>query len=342
MSSIERLLIANRGEIAIRIHRACADLDIRSIAIYSHEDRYSLHRFKADEAYPLGDAGEPVRSYLDIERILDVAREARADAVHPGYGFLSENADFARAVRDGGPALRRTSARGPRAASATRCCARERGRGARGCPLIPGSAPLELGRGGARRSRAAEIGFPIMVKAAGGGGGRGLRPDRERPATSSRSPTSRRAARRASAFGNDAVFLERLLEGQPKHIEVQILADGHGNVAHLYERDCSIQRRHQKVLEVAPAQNLDPELRRVGFATSAVEFSRSVGYVNAGTVEFLVEGDEHFFIEMNPRIQVEHTVTEEVTDVDLVCVADPASPSRCDARATSASGRKRS
>ena len=310
MSGIERLLIANRGEIAIRIHRACADLGIRSIAIYSHEDRYSLHRFKADEAYPLGDAGEPVRAYLDIDRVLEVARETGADAVHPGYGFLSENADFARAVRDAGLQFV-----GPPAEVLERLgdkvMAREAAEQA-GLPFIPGSEPLESVE--EAHARAAEIGYPIMVKAAGGGGGRGLRiaqnPDELAVAFESAKSEA------GGAFGNDSVFLERLLQ-RPKHIEVQILADSHGNVVHLYERDCSIQRRHQKVLEVAPAQNLDPTLR-MALCESAAEFSRSVGYVNAGTVEFLVEGDEYFFIEMNPRIQVEHTVTEEVTDVDLV------------------------
>ena len=310
MSDIERLLIANRGEIAIRIHRACSDLGVRSIAIHSYEDRYSLHRFKADEAYPLGDAGEPVRAYLDIDRILEVARESRADAVHPGYGFLSENADFARAVTAAGmkfvgPPPEVLSRLGDKVA------AREAAEEA-GLPLIPGSPPIESVEEAA--ATAERIGYPIMVKAAGGGGGRGLRiartPDELRVAfESARSEAG-------SAFASDDVFLERLLEN-PKHIEVQILADGHGEVVHLYERDCSIQRRHQKVLEQAPAIGVDPALRE-RLCNAAVEFSRSVGYQNAGTVEFLVEGDEFFFIEMNPRIQVEHTVTEEVTDIDLV------------------------
>jgi pyruvate carboxylase len=310
MEAMERLLIANRGEIAIRIHRACADLGLRSIGIYSHEDRYSLHRFKADEAYPLGDAGEPVRAYLDIARILEVAREAGADAVHPGYGFLSENADFARAVQAAG--LRFV---GPPPEVLERLGDKVRARTAAeaaGLPLIPGSAPI--GSVDEAHARAAEIGYPIMVKAAGGGGGRGLRIANDPDDLAVAFESARSEAR--TAFGNDAVFLERRLQ-RPKHIEVQVLADGSGDVVHLWERDCSIQRRHQKVLEIAPAPNLDPALRRT-LCDSASAFARSVGYQNAGTVEFLLDGDEYFFIEMNPRIQVEHTVTEEVTGIDLV------------------------
>ncbi|MEZ4215718.1 MAG: pyruvate carboxylase [Myxococcota bacterium] len=310
MAPIERLLIANRGEIAIRIHRACADLGIRSIAIHSHEDRYSLHRFKADEAYPLGDAGEPVRAYLDVGRILGVAREARADAVHPGYGFLSENATFAAAVRRAG--LRFV---GPTPELLEQLGDKVRAREAAeraGLPLIPGSPPVATLE--EARAQAEAIGYPLMVKAAGGGGGRGLRIARTPRDLEVAFGSARSEA--GSAFGNDAVFLERLLE-RPKHIEVQILADEHGDVVHLWERDCSIQRRHQKVLELAPAPHLDPDVRRA-LCESAVAFARSVGYRNAGTVEFLLEGDEFFFIEMNPRIQVEHTVTEEVTGIDLV------------------------
>jgi pyruvate carboxylase len=305
---LRRLLVANRGEIAIRVYRACTELGIRSIGIYAHEDRYSLHRFKADEAYQVGEAGEPVRSYLDIARILEIARRAEVDAIHPGYGFLSERADFARAVQAAGmvfvgPPPEVLEQVGDKVAAR---------RAAAGLPLVPGTPPI-AGADDARRA-AREIGFPLMVKAAGGGGGRGLRVARDESELDAAYESARREA--ASAFDNDAVFLEKLVL-RPKHIEVQVLADGYGKVVHLYERDCSIQRRHQKVLEVAPAPELDPALRE-RLCADAVRFAKQVGYRNAGTVEFLVEGDRHFFIEMNPRIQVEHTVTEEVTGIDLV------------------------
>jgi pyruvate carboxylase len=307
---IQRLLVANRGEIAIRVHRACAELGIRSIGIYAHEDRFSLHRFKADEAYPLGEAGEPVRSYLDIAKILEIARRAEADAVHPGYGFLSERADFARAVREAGlvfvgPPPELLEQMGDKVAA--RAAAE-----AAGLPLIPGTPPLASVQ--AARVAAREIGYPVMVKAAGGGGGRGLRVVNDASELDAAYDSARREAH--AAFGTDDVFIEKLLIG-PKHIEVQILADQHGGVAHLFERDCSIQRRHQKVLEVAPAPGLDPGLREK-LCETAVRFARHIGYQNAGTVEFLLADGQFYFIEMNPRIQVEHTVTEEITGVDLV------------------------
>jgi pyruvate carboxylase len=307
---IRRLLIANRGEIAIRIHRACAELGIRTIGIHSHEDRYALHRFKADEAYSLGEGGNPVGVYLDIDRILEIAETTGADAIHPGYGFLSERADFAQAVEDSGrifvgPPPSVLSSIGDkvsaRAAATTA-----------GLPIIPGTPPIPDVESGLRV--AAEIGYPVMVKASGGGGGRGMRVVPSEADFAENFDSARREA--GSAFGNDEVFVEKLVE-RPKHIEVQILADAHGNVVHLYERDCSIQRRHQKVLELAPAPNLDPVLRDE-LCTSAVRFAQQVGYRNAGTVEFLVSGDDYYFIEMNPRLQVEHTVTEEVTGVDIV------------------------
>jgi len=309
---IRRLLIANRGEIAIRVHRACSELGVRSIAVYAHEDRFSLHRFKADEAYQVGDAGEPVRSYLDVERILDVARRAEADAVHPGYGFLSERADFARAVEAAGLVFV-----GPPPAVLDRMGDKTAARSAAaeaGLPLIPGTDPLPDLE--AARAAAHEIGFPVMVKAAGGGGGRGLRVVREPGELDAAYDSARREAHQA--FGTDLVFVEKLLLA-PKHIEVQVLADAHGEVVHLYERDCSIQRRHQKVLEIAPAPRLDPAVREA-LCETAVRFARHIGYRNAGTVEFLLErdGSAFYFIEMNPRIQVEHTVSEEVTGIDLV------------------------
>ena len=307
---IRRLLIANRGEIAIRIHRACAELGIRTIGIHSDEDRYALHRFKADEAYSLGEGGNPIGVYLDIQRILEIAEATGAEAVHPGYGFLSERADFAEAVESAG-----MSFVGPPASVLSSVGDKVSARNAAvaaGLPIIPGSPPIEDGESGLAIAR--EIGFPVMVKAAGGGGGRGMRVVRTEPEFVEAFDAAKREA--ATAFGNDEVFVEKLIE-RPKHIEVQVLADAHGDVVHLYERDCSIQRRHQKVVELAPAPNFDPKIRDA-LCDAAVRFAREVGYRNAGTVEFLVSGDEFYFIEMNPRVQVEHTVTEEITGVDIV------------------------
>ncbi len=308
--NIQRLLIANRGEIAIRIHRACSELGIRTVGIHSHEDRYALHRFKADEAYSLGEAGNPVGAYLNIERILEIAESAGATAIHPGYGFLSERADFAEAVEAAGMIFV-----GPTANVLSRVGDKVRARDAAdaaGLPTIPGTPPIANAEEGLRS--AAEVGYPVMVKASGGGGGRGMRVVLTEADFVDNFESAKREA--GSAFGNDEVFIEKLVD-RPKHIEVQVLADGHGNIVHLYERDCSIQRRHQKVVELAPAPNLDPDLRRE-LCDGAVRFAREVGYRNAGTVEFLVSGGDYYFIEMNPRIQVEHTVTEEVTGVDLV------------------------
>jgi pyruvate carboxylase len=309
-SPIRRLLIANRGEIAIRIHRACAELGIKTVAIHSHEDRYALHRFKADEAFALGDGGNPVGAYLDIGRILEIARQTGVDAIHPGYGFLSENADFAAAIEAANIAFV-----GPRSDVLIKLGDKVRARAeavAAGLPVIPGTDPLASAE--AARAAADEIGYPVMVKASGGGGGRGLRVVETASDLADAYDAARREA--GSAFGNDEVFVEKLLR-RPKHIEVQVLADGEGNAIHLFERDCSIQRRHQKVLELAPAPGLDPDVRD-RLCEDAARFAESVGYRNAGTVEFLMTGDDWYFIEMNPRIQVEHTVTEEVTGVDLV------------------------
>ncbi len=307
---IDRLLIANRGEVAIRIHRACAELGIHTIGIHSYEDRYALHRFKADEAYSLGEGGNPVGAYLDIDRILDLAKSTGADAIHPGYGFLSERADFARAVEEAGivfvgPPPSVLSSVGDKVSARTAAIAA-------GLPVIPGTPPVTDAAEGLGLAR--EVGFPVMVKASGGGGGRGMRVVREESEFVEAFDAARREA--GSAFGNDEVFVEKLIE-RPKHIEVQILADGAGNIVHLYERDCSIQRRHQKVLELAPAPNLPPSLREA-LCDAAVRFAHAVGYRNAGTVEFLVSVDDYYFIEMNPRLQVEHTVTEEITGVDIV------------------------
>jgi pyruvate carboxylase len=309
-TQIERLLIANRGEIAIRIHRACAELGIHTIGIHSFEDRYALHRFKADEAYSLGEGGNPVGVYLDIPRIIEIAKATGAQAIHPGYGFLSERADFAEAVEQAGltfvgPPPSVLSSVGDKVSARTAAIAA-------GLPIIPGTPPVATTAEGLDLARG--VGFPVMVKASGGGGGRGMRVVREESEFAEAFESARREA--GSAFGNDEVFVEKLIE-RPKHIEVQILADAHGNVVHLHERDCSIQRRHQKVLEMAPAPNLAPALRDE-LCDAAVRFARAVEYRNAGTVEFLVADDEFYFIEMNPRLQVEHTVTEEITGVDIV------------------------
>ncbi|MFB7374313.1 pyruvate carboxylase [Streptomyces sp. NPDC056222] len=306
-----KVLVANRGEIAIRAFRAGYELGARTVAVFPHEDRNSLHRLKADEAYEIGEAGHPVRAYLSVEEIIRAARLAGADAVYPGYGFLSENPDLARACEEAGitfvgPSAQTLELTGNKARAVA--AAREAG-----VPVLGSSAPStnvdEL------VAAAEGIGFPVFVKAVAGGGGRGMRRV-EDPATLRESIEA--AAREAeSAFGDATVFLEKAVV-DPRHIEVQILADGEGNVIHLFERDCSLQRRHQKVIELAPAPNLDPDVRQ-RICDDAVKFARRIGYRNAGTVEFLLDRDgNHVFIEMNPRIQVEHTVTEEVTDIDLV------------------------
>ncbi|WP_409182569.1 pyruvate carboxylase [Amycolatopsis sp. VS8301801F10] len=306
-----KVLVANRGEIAIRAFRAGYELGAGTVAVFPHEDRNSLHRLKADEAYEIGEPGHPVRAYLSVEEIVKAAKKAGADAVYPGYGFLSENPDLAMACEEAGitfvgPSAEILELTGNKARAVK--AAREAG-----VPVLGSSQPSsnvdEL------VAAADELGFPVFVKAVAGGGGRGMRRV-EDPALLRESIEA--AAREAeSAFGDPTVFLEKAVV-EPRHIEVQILADGEGNVIHLFERDCSVQRRHQKVVELAPAPNLDPELRD-RICADAVKFARQIGYRNAGTVEFLLDREgKHVFIEMNPRIQVEHTVTEEVTDVDLV------------------------
>lgn len=306
-----KVLVANRGEIAIRAFRAGYELGARTVAVFPHEDRNSLHRLKADEAYEIGEPGHPVRAYLSVEEIVRAARRAGADAVYPGYGFLSENPELARACEEAGitfvgPSAQILELTGNKARAVA--AAREAG-----VPVLGSSAPStdvdELVRA------ADDIGFPVFVKAVAGGGGRGMRRVEEPAQLREAIEAASREA--ASAFGDSTVFLEKAVV-EPRHIEVQILADGEGDVIHLFERDCSVQRRHQKVIELAPAPNLDPALRE-RICADAVNFARQIGYRNAGTVEFLVDREgNHVFIEMNPRIQVEHTVTEEVTDVDLV------------------------
>ncbi|WP_049579589.1 pyruvate carboxylase [Nocardiopsis sp. SBT366] len=306
----EKILVANRGEIAIRALRAGHELGARTVAVFPHEDRHSLHRLKADEAYQIGEPGHPVRAYLSVDEIVRAAREAGADAVYPGYGFLSENPALARACAEAGitfvgpPAevLELTGNKATAIAAAKRA----------GIPVLDSTAPSTDVDG--LVGAAEEIGFPVFVKAVAGGGGRGMRRVDAPAALRESIEAAMREAE--TAFGDPTVFLERAVV-DPRHIEVQILSDGE-DVIHLYERDCSVQRRHQKVVELAPAPNLDPELRE-RMCRDAVLLARELGYRNAGTVEFLVGRDgRHVFIELNPRIQVEHTVTEEVTDVDLV------------------------
>ncbi|MBT1002176.1 pyruvate carboxylase [Paenarthrobacter sp. DKR-5] len=310
-----KILVANRGEIAIRAFRAGYELGARTVAVFPYEDRNSIHRQKADEAYPIGEEGHPVRAYLNVAEIIRVAKEAGADAIYPGYGFLSENPDLARAAKEAGITFV-----GPDAdvleLAGHKVRALEAARKA-GIPVLKSSPPSSDPE--VLLAEADGIGFPIFVKAVAGGGGRGMR----RVDTREALPEALSAAMREAdtAFGDPTVFLEQAVL-RPRHIEVQILADSQGNVMHLFERDCSLQRRHQKVIEIAPAPNLDENIRQALYR-DAVAFAKALNYVNAGTVEFLVDtvgerAGQHVFIEMNPRIQVEHTVTEEVTDVDLV------------------------
>jgi pyruvate carboxylase len=312
---LEKVLVANRGEIAIRAFRAAYELGIRTVAVYTPDDRASLHRQKADEAYEIGEAGHPIRAYLDADLLVKTALRAGADAVYPGYGFLSESATFARACGEAGlvfvgPPPHVLSLTGDKLRA--RRAAEEAN-----VRVLRASGPVRDPR--AAISAAEGIGYPIFVKAAAGGGGRGMRLVRRPEDLEGAVAMAVREAE--GAFGDGTVFLERALV-RPRHIEVQILADAKGDVVHLYERDCSVQRRHQKVVEIAPAPNLDPALRD-RLCEDAVRFGRRVGYENAGTVEFLVEeggapDGGYAFIEANPRVQVEHTVTEETTDVDIV------------------------
>jgi pyruvate carboxylase len=312
MKRISRLLVANRSEIAIRVFRSAHELGIRTVAIYSHEDRYALHRFKADEAYLIGRPGEPIRAYLDIGAIIALAQKHHIDAIHPGYGFLSENPELARACQEAGITFV-----GPRVETleqlGDKTTARQIAQEA-GVPVLGGSASL---RSVAQGKRAAEkLGYPVILKAAKGGGGRGMRVV---PTPDDLEAAFQQAQREAqTAFGSPEVFVEKFIP-RARHIEVQLLGDHHGNLVHLYERDCSLQRRHQKVVEIAPAPQLDPAVRQA-ICEAALRIGRLVRYENAGTVEFLLDTDtgQFYFIEVNPRIQVEHTVTEEVTGIDIV------------------------
>ncbi|MBO3128794.1 pyruvate carboxylase [Dermatophilus congolensis] len=306
-----KVLVANRGEIAVRAFRAATELGIKTVAVFPYEDRGSEHRMKADEAYMIGEEGHPVRAYLDASEIVRVAIESGAEAVYPGYGFLSENPELARQCAQAGLTFVGPSAQ-VLDMTGNKATAIENAKRA-GLPTLRSTEPTT--DVDVLLKQAEEIGFPIFVKAVAGGGGRGMR--RVDSAGSLREAIVAAMREAESAFGDATVFLEEAVI-DPKHIEVQILADASGNVVHLFERDCSVQRRHQKVVEIAPAPNLDPKVREA-MCQDAVAFAKQIGYVNAGTVEFLVGADGRYvFIEMNPRIQVEHTITEEITDVDLV------------------------
>lgn len=309
---INKVLVANRGEIAIRVFRACSELNIKTVGIYTHEDRYSQHRYKADESYQVGGNDEPLKPYLDIDAIVDVAKKVSADAIHPGYGFLSENPNFARKCRENGiifigpdPEIMEKLGDKVSAKMVAKAC---------NVPIIE-SNQNDLNTLEIAQSEAERIGFPIMLKAAAGGGGRGMRVIRNMEDLNKAYPEAKREAK--NAFGDDTVFLEKYVEN-PKHIEVQIAGDRHGNIVHLYERDCSVQRRFQKVIELAPAPNM-PEDARQAILNHALAIANHVNYNNVGTVEFLVDAAWNiYFIEVNPRIQVEHTVTEMVTGIDLI------------------------
>ncbi|MGG3842506.1 pyruvate carboxylase [Anoxybacillus kestanbolensis] len=311
MRRIQKVLVANRGEIAIRVFRACNELGIRTVAIYSREDAGSYHRYKADEAYLVGEGKKPIEAYLDIEGIIEIAKMHDVDAIHPGYGFLSENIEFAKRCEEEGIIFI-----GPRQQHldmfGDKVKARHQAKQA-GIPVIPGSdGPVQSLEDVVRFGEI--YGYPMIVKAALGGGGRGMRIVRSQSEVKEAYERAKSEAK--AAFGSDEVYVEKLIE-KPKHIEVQILGDEYGNIVHLYDRDCSVQRRHQKVVEVAPSVSLSKELREE-ICEAAVKLMKNVQYVNAGTVEFLVSGDEFYFIEVNPRIQVEHTITEMITGIDIV------------------------
>ncbi|MFC4617216.1 pyruvate carboxylase [Camelliibacillus cellulosilyticus] len=309
---IGKILVANRGEIAIRIFRACTELGIRTVAVYSKEDSGSFHRYKADEAYLVGEGKKPIDAYLDIEGIIEIAKATDVDAIHPGYGFLSENARFARRCQEEGlifigPEVKHLETFGDKAKARDAAIKAD-------IAVVPGSdGPVNTFE--EADAFATAHGYPLMIKAVAGGGGRGMRIVRSREGLKEAFERAKSEAK--ATFGEDAVYIEKYLEN-PRHIEVQILADQYGNVMHLYERDCSVQRRHQKVVEVAPARHLSDELRK-DICQAAVDLMKSTDYRNAGTVEFLVTPDGNFyFIEVNPRVQVEHTITEMVTGIDIV------------------------
>ncbi|PKB43410.1 pyruvate carboxylase [Cellulophaga sp. RHA19] len=309
---INKVLVANRGEIAIRIFRACVEIGIKTVGVYTYEDRYSLHRYKADECYQIGEDHEPLKPYLNIDAIIEVAKENGVDAIHPGYGFLSENAEFAQKCADNdiifvGPKVSVLKSLGDKITAKEVAVANN-------VPVIQ-SSNKDLTDVSIAIEEAKRISYPVMLKAASGGGGRGMRVIRSQEELEKAFPEARRES--LNAFGDDTVFLEKFVEN-PKHIEVQIVADTHGNMVHLYERDCSVQRRYQKVIEFAPSIGL-PQETRDSLYKYAIDICKAVNYNNIGTVEFLVDDDGSiYFIEVNPRIQVEHTVTEMITNIDLV------------------------
>jgi len=312
MQKFKRILVANRGEIAIRVFRACSELGIRSVAIYSNEDKNSLFRTKADEAYLVGKNKGPIEAYLDINEIIKIAKKKGVDAIHPGYGFLSENPEFAEKCKEAGivfigPDAKMMNALGDKIQSKLVANSVK-------VPVIPGiEKPITSDEEAIEFAE--HCGYPIILKAAAGGGGRGMRIVRKPEDLLAEYYNAKNEAKKA--FGIDDMFIEKYLE-KPKHIEVQVLGDEHGNLVHLFERDCSIQRRHQKVIEFAPALSITEEQRQA-ICSDAIKIAKAVDYKNAGTVEFLVDSTgQHYFIEMNPRIQVEHTVTEMVTGIDIV------------------------
>jgi len=305
----QKVLVANRGEIALRVIRACQELGVPAVAVYSDADETALHVRHADESVNIGPPAAG-KSYLNAERLIEAAEETGADAIHPGYGFLAENAAFAKAVTDAGikfigPSSEAIEKLGDK--SAARRLAVEAN-----VPVVPGSDNVSSADEAV--ATVEEIGYPVMIKAAAGGGGRGIRVAENEEELREAVQAAKREAQ--SAFGDGTLYLEKFLAG-PRHVEVQVMADEEGNAIHLYERECSMQRRRQKVLEESPSPGINPEMREK-MCESAVRLAREAGYANAGTVEFLVEGDEFYFIEMNTRIQVEHPVTEMLTGVDLV------------------------
>lgn len=325
----KKVLVANRGEIAIRIYRACNELGIKSVGIFAAEDAFSLHRFKADEAFLVGEGKSPLRAYLDIASIIQICLENDVDAIHPGYGFLSENADCIAACNEAGivfigPTEKTVRALGDKVAARNIAIAAN-------VPVIPGTSGTDYVDVAKAKAFCEEHGFPVLLKAAFGGGGRGMRVVRAMDEVEDAFVSASREAE--NAFGNGTMFVERYLQ-DPRHIEVQLLGDKEGNVIHIAERDCSVQRRHQKVVEMAPCPTISEKVRQTLF-DDAIKIAKHVGYENAGTAEFLVEqSGKHFFIEVNPRIQVEHTCSEQITNIDIVkaqiCVAMGASLAELD------------
>lgn len=313
MKKIRSLLVANRSEIAIRVLRAASELSIRTVAIYSNEDRFALHRFKADESYLVGAGKKPIQAYLDIADIIRIAKEAEVDAIHPGYGFLSENPDFADACKAAGIAFIGPNGEVMRRLG-NKVAARQLAEQA-GVPVVPATQALPSDLEQAKKLAAA-VGYPLMLKASWGGGGRGMRVVENETELPAALEVARREAK--TAFGNDEVYLEKLVR-RARHVEVQILGDRHGELVHLFERDCTVQRRNQKVVERAPAPYLDHTTRQA-LCAAALNLAKAADYTHAGTVEFLMDADtgKFYFIEVNPRIQVEHTVTEQITGVDIV------------------------